>query len=349
MNIQYDIVVDTHGKGDVVTIQQAIDLAPKDNSLYTIYIQNGRYEEKLHITRPNTHLIGASKDNTIICFTSANGLLANDGKIWATYNSYVVNADAENVTFQSLTIENTFDFIANQRKNSDDSTKITATQAVAFLVGEQGNQIQCVDCGLKSYQDTLYVSAGNSYFESVDIWGTVDFIFGGGTALFNRCQIISRWRDDVVDDSPWGYICAPSTLIDQPFGFVFYHCSLNKESRQIPNQSYKLGRPWHPTTHFTDGDYANPDAIGHCIYIHCKIDAHVNGWDKMHGKDKHGVVQYFYPQDSRFYTYQNTYLGKEMPNDDFDYELKTDVKSTISVANIFKGWTPDLQSISVDL
>ncbi len=341
MKTIHNIVVDASGQGDVVTIQQALDLAPNDQSPYTILIKSGCYEEKLHIKRPNTHLVGSSIQDSMIRFTAANGLLANDGKIWATYNSYVVNADAKNITFQNLTIENTFDFVGNQRKNSSDSSKITATQAVALLVGEHGSHVQCINCHLKSYQDTLYVSAGYSYFENVAIWGTVDFIFGGGTGLFNRCQLVSRWRDDVKDNSPWGYISAPSTLIDQRFGFIFYQCALMKESSTVPANSYKLGRPWHPTTQFEDGAYANPNAIGHCAYINCQLDDHINGWDKMHGKAKDGTSVFFYAEDSRFYTYQN-YNTLASTNQDYDFELDAESLQNYSLEQVLAGWKPSL-------
>ncbi|WP_165313760.1 pectinesterase family protein [Vibrio ziniensis] len=339
MSKTYDITVDISGKGDVESIQQALDLAPLNSLPYTIFIQPGHYEEKLHITRPNTHLVGASKANTFICYTSANGLLANDGKIWATYNSYVVNADATDITFQSLTIENTFDFIGNQRKENTDSSKISATQAVALLVGHKGDKIQCRDCTLKSYQDTLYVSSGRSYFESTDIWGTVDFIFGGGTALFNHCELVCRWREDSSGHEPLGFVSAPSTLIEQKYGLVFYRCNLTKENEHVPNASYRLGRPWHPTTNFSDGSYANPNAIGHCAYIECQFDNHIHGWDKMHGKAKDGASIWFYAEDSRFHTFNNQPLA-QYGGDHF--EMSTDDKMNYSLKNIFSGWAPSL-------
>ncbi len=59
MNTNYHIIVDAQGQGDVATIQQALNLAPNDNSPFRILIRCGCYEEKLHITRPNTHLVGA--------------------------------------------------------------------------------------------------------------------------------------------------------------------------------------------------------------------------------------------------------------------------------------------------
>lgn len=340
MNSEHDIIVDSSGHGDVTTIQQALNLAPNSDTPFTIFIKPGRYEEKLHITRPNIHLIGTSKSSTIISYTDANGLLAKDGKIWATYNSYVVNADATDITFQSLTIENTFDFIGNQRKDSTDSSKISATQAVALLVGHKGDKVQCRDCTLKSYQDTLYVSSGRSYFESTDIWGTVDFIFGGGTAVFNHCELICRWREDTVENEPLGYVSAPSTLTEQEYGLVFYRCNLMKENERVPNKSYRLGRPWHPTTEFTDGSYANPNAIGHCAYIECTLDNHIHGWDKMHGKSKEGSQIWFYAEDSRFHTFKNQATSTHVvPN---DFEMNQDQFSTYTMKTIFPNWQPSL-------
>jgi len=341
MKNTYNIIVDINGKGDVTTIQQALDNAPNDDSAYYIYIRPGIYREKLHITRPNTHLIGHSSIGTIIANTSANGLLTKDGKIWGTYNSYTINIDTHNVTTQSLTIENTFDFLANQKKDSDDESKITATQAVALLIGKDASYFQCKDCVLKSYQDTLFVSTGLSYFESTEIWGTVDFIFGGGTAVFNHCHLVSRWRDDVKEDSPWGYISAPSTHIEQPFGLVFLHCKLIKENNEVAANSYKLGRPWHPTTQFENGSYADPQAIGHCAYIECDIGNHIDGWDKMHGKDKDGNTQWFYAEESRFHTYENQ-CGESSTTIDPRYEISAEKRKHYNLHNILQGWTPSL-------
>lgn len=53
-------------------------------------------------------------------------------------------------------------------------------------------------------------------------------------------------------------------------------------------QSYGLGRPWHPTTTFEDGRYADPNAIGQTVFLNTSMDDHIYGWDKMSGKDKQG-------------------------------------------------------------
>ncbi len=64
--------------------------------------------------------------------------------------------------------------------------------------------------------------------------GTVDFIFGWSTAVFNRCHIHSK-RD--------GYVTAPSTDQGKKYGYVFYDCKLtaSPEAKKV-----YLSRPWRP-------------------------------------------------------------------------------------------------------
>jgi pectinesterase len=66
------------------------------------------------------------------------------------------------------------------------------------------------------------------------IEGTVDFIFGWSTAVFDRCTIICKDH---------GYITAPSTNEGTPFGLVFLDCKITGEAEEA---SFYLGRPWRP-------------------------------------------------------------------------------------------------------
>lgn len=298
------VVVDAQGNGDFTTIGEALNAAPDNDSHYVIYIRNSIYEERLHITRPNVHLVGEDRDNTVILGICANGLIRRDGKIPGTYGSRIVNVDACGFSAASLTIKNGFDYTANYNKADSDPSKIIHTQAVALLIGEHGDKAEFKNVKLESYHDTLYVSAGRSYFERCQITGTVDFIFGGGTALFYHCDIIARYRVGSQPDEVMGIIAAPCTQISQRFGLVFDHCRLTKEA-QVPAASYALGRPWHPTTQFEDGFYADPNAIGHCAYLNCEFDDHIAQWENMSGRDIHGNIQWFKAEQSRFFEAHN--------------------------------------------
>ena len=47
-------------------------------------------------------------------------------------------------------------------------------------------------CSFKGYQDTLYVHSGSQFYRECDVYGTVDFIFGDATAVFQNCNIYVR-------------------------------------------------------------------------------------------------------------------------------------------------------------
>ena len=84
-------------------------------------------------------------------------------------------------------------------------------------------------------KDTLFPNSGRSYFYKCEVWGHVDFIFGAGQAVFDDCDIVSRDRGSKTNN---GYITAPSTEGDQPYGFLFVHSRLKKEHASMaPNFS----------------------------------------------------------------------------------------------------------------
>lgn len=340
----FDVIVDGNGSGDFTTIQDALNAAPQDDSDYVIFLKNGVYSERLHITRPNVHLLGESRQHTIISGGCANGHIRQDGKIPGTYGSRTVNVDSVGFRATSLTIQNRFDYIANEKKSDLDPTKLKHTQAVALLIGKHGDRAQFKDVSLDSYHDTLYVSAGRSYFDHCVITGHVDFIFGGGCALFHHCEVRARQRLDAPDDEPMGFIAAPCTHISQPFGLVFEFCQFTKEAN-VPAQSYALGRPWHPTTQFNDGFYADPNAIGHCAYLHCEFDDHLAGWEKMGGRSIDGETQWFFPEDARFWEYQNQQKG-HLRQPKTPYKLSDENISEYTLTTIFDGWQPDISIVN---
>lgn len=334
----YDVKVTPDGSSGYSSIQQAIDDAPDNDQPYVIYIQNGTYHEKLHITRPNIYLIGEDREQTIITAITANSMLDENGKKFGTFGSRTVSVDAANFSARSLTIENAFDFPANQAKEENDPTRQRGTQAVALLVSNNGDRAQFKDINLSSYQDTLYLRAGRSYFDQIQVSGTVDFIFGHGTALIENSNIVARYRNDTQNDEVQGYLTAPATNIETEFGLVFKNCNLTKEDG-VPARSYGLGRPWHPTTTFDDGRYADPNAIGHTAFINCQMDDHIYGWDRMGGKDINGQPIWFYPKDSRFWEYASTGSGAQQNQRP---QLSEEDVVHYTTSNILSGWEPDI-------
>lgn len=47
-------------------------------------------------------------------------------------------------------------------------------------------------CAMRGYQDTLYTHTMRQFYRECTITGTVDFIFGDGTVVFQNCQILVK-------------------------------------------------------------------------------------------------------------------------------------------------------------
>ncbi len=225
--------------------------------------------------------INVNKGNLII----QNGVIENDfggyeiledGIKRGTFRSYTLYIDAENVTLKHVSVRNT-----NGYHNG---------QAIALMI--DGDNFRAEDCSITSYQDTLYVGplpleeyeAGgfrgpmefkerimrHARFNRCLISGSVDFIFGGGEAVFTECEIRSRNIRKEVN----GYVCAPSTPQNEKYGFIFINSRFTSEEG-MENSVY-LARPWR--------NYAK------CLIANCTIGSHIrsegyHNWDKPHAED----------------------------------------------------------------
>ena len=99
------------------------------------------------------------------------------------------------------------------------------------------------------------------YYQSCEIAGDIDFIFGGADALFEQC--ILRTVDNHL---PHSYITAPSGSANG-LGFVFWDCDFVSD---CPAGTVYLGRPWRPT--------------GKTAVLDCRLGAHIapegfSGWN----------------------------------------------------------------------
>lgn len=195
----------------VTTIQEAVNLAP-EGSIILIY--PGVYNEHVQIDKPNLHLMGASKQNTII--TGSRLYNDNGGSV---DNNATVNVTASGVTFSSLTIRNT-------RKNEG--------QALALYT--KGDRIVLTDCNLEGWQDTYRTgSRGQRHLvRNCKISGKTDFIYNDGEVFFDN---------DTLHVLESGYIVAPSHITPS-YGYVFRNCVVTTD--KAGTATY-LGRPWGDT------------------------------------------------------------------------------------------------------
>lgn len=291
------------------SIQAAIDAAPGQASTpYKIYIANGDYREKLVIAKSNVQLIGQDAKKTRIVFDDYAGRETAPGKTLSTLGSATLTVKAIDIRLQNLTLENSFDFLANDALAADNPKKISGSQAVALFIDAPSDRIVVKDVILLGYQDTLFVNSGRSWFDKVLVAGNVDYIFGNGNALFTHSEIKTRARGKPT--SPHGFVTAPSTQLSSEYGLTFLNCRLTRDAN-VPDNTVPLGRPWHPTTQFADGRYADPNAVGKSVFIDTVMDAHisVDGWYSMGGTAKEGGRKNFLPEDARFFEYHSEGAG----------------------------------------
>ena len=182
-----------------------------------IHIKPGIYKELIYLQREKRffHLIGEDAEKTILTFDLHANMIGADGKPITTFRTPSTVIDADDVTAENLTFENSAGPVG---------------QALAIRV--DGDRVAFRKCRFLGWQDTVLLNRGRQYFEDCYIAGHVDFIFGAATAFFERCHIHCLKS---------GYITAASTYDYQPFGFVFSNCKITGESADV--KTY-LGRPW---------------------------------------------------------------------------------------------------------
>ncbi len=213
---QYTVAQD--GSGDFTSIQAAINASKAfPYERITINVKDGTYHEKVEVYswNPAISLIGESRENTIITNDDHFEKLQKGRN--STFHTYTLRVLGNDFRAENLTIINASGAVG---------------QAVALHI--EADRVSIVNTTIKGYQDTLYVAGEGyrSYFKDCYIEGSVDFIFGEGTALFENCEIRSLTN---------GYVTAASTPRGVEFGFVFNNCRLS--AADGVDQVY-LGRPW---------------------------------------------------------------------------------------------------------
>ena len=246
-------------QGDASSFLDAIDAAngmSGTDRIY-VYVPNGTYDlgqtTLTTIGRNNISIIGESMEGTII----KNRPIKEGIAITAT----LLNT-ASNTYLQDLTL----DCIAPY--GTGDDTK-SAERGVCFQ--DKGNQTIMKNVYLKGLQDTYYSNGAEGmtgYFETCKIEGTVDFICGSGSILFNECDLYVADRSQSKTSA--NVITAPATYASEK-GYAFYGCTIDGTDNQ--KDKYNLGRPWQKSPAAT---YVNTTM---------KINASSAGWTSMNKAD----------------------------------------------------------------
>lgn len=293
----YDLVVAKDGSGDFFTVQEAINAVPdyRKKARTTILIKEGSYKEKVIIpaSKNAVSLIGQGEVKiTYDDYASKPNIFGENKGTSGSSSCYIYAPDfyAENITFEN--------------------TSGPVGQAVACFVS--ADRAYFKKCRFLGFQDTLYTygKGCRQYYDECYIEGTVDFIFGWSTAVFNRCHIHSIGN---------GYITAPSTDKGQKYGYVFYNCEITANSDV---DKVYLSRPWRP--------YAQ------AVFIQCNMGKHIlpEGWDNWRNKNNEKTVFYAEYKSKG----EGANPGKRVA---YSKQLKnTDSYSIVEVLSGNDGWNP---------
>lgn len=291
----YDFIVDADGKGNFKTVQEAVNAVPDyRKNVTTIFIRNGIYKEKLTLatSKTNVKFIGESADKTILTYDDFAARKNRFGEEIGTTGSSSFFIFGDGFLAENLTFENSAGPVG---------------QAVAVRI--DGDQVIFKNCRFLGFQDTLYPHGEKSrqYYKDCYIEGTVDFIFGWSTAVFDHCTIFCK--------SP-GYVTAASTNADARNGFIFLNCSITGNA---PEHAVYLGRPWRP--------------FAKTIFINCSLDKIINpeGWHNWNKPDAE--------KTSYYAEYKSTGAGSNPSSRvAWSHQLTEDESKEYSVEKIFGEW-----------
>ncbi|MES2921788.1 MAG: pectinesterase family protein [Verrucomicrobiota bacterium] len=264
------ITVAADGSGDFKTVQEAFDGVPEKSSDRTIIrIKPGTYEGQkiLPRTKGKVTLLGDNASTTILTWN---------------FNTNEEQPSGTNPRFKGIGL-----VILSDDFKADKLTFENASgdhgQALALRL--DGDRAVVTNCRMLGWQDTLRPEEGRHYFKDCYIEGRVDFIYGGGTAVFDQCEIKSK---------NGGYVTAASTSPEQAYGFVFLDCKLTSDPAPWIDPTGKLpaskpskkpplaylGRPWRPA--------------GSVIFVNCQMGDHIRpeGWHNWGKPENEQTARY---------------------------------------------------------
>ncbi|WP_237487832.1 pectinesterase family protein [Hufsiella arboris] len=297
--VKPDIVVAQDGSGDYKTVQEAVNAVPDYRKLKTvIFIKNGVYKEKLIIagSKKDVSFIGEDVNKTIITFNDFASKKNRFGEEMGTSGSSSVYIYGDGFNAENITFENSSGPVG---------------QAVALWVA--GDKTVFKNCRMLGFQDTLYTYGYGSreYFYKCYIEGTVDFIFGSATAVFDDCDIFCKNN---------GYVTAASTPDSVTFGYVFMNCRVKGSAAE---NTFYLGRPWRP--------------FAKVAFLKCELGNMItpSGWNNW-GKESNEKTAFFAE-------YKNTGQGANPTKRvAWSHQLSESEAANYNLTAILRGWKPEL-------
>ena len=294
------MVVSPDGTGHFKTVQAAIDSVPDNNAEWQlILLRSGTYRERLVVNPRKTFVILRGEDKevrrTLLTFNRFAGM--NDpespGNKLGPNGSETVLIQADNFIAENITFENS-----------------SGASAPAVAVRAMGDKQIFRNCRFHGWQDTLWVDGERAYFSECYVEGRIDFVFGRGTAVFEKCHLHA---------TDGGCVTASGAEPERRFGLVFLKCRVTCAE----DRSY-LGSPWK-----TGAATA---------FIECELGENLRpeGWKVWYQTDHH--------KTARFVEYRNTGPGADTSKRPaWTRQLTDEEARNYTVENILGGadhWNP---------
>ncbi|KAK4372398.1 hypothetical protein RND71_007782 [Anisodus tanguticus] len=219
-------VVAQDGSGKFKSIMDAVRAYPPNHQgRYIIYIKAGIYNEQVLVDKkqPNVFMYGDGPGKSIIT-CDKNVFISK----YTTFSSATIGVNSDNFIAKGLSIRNT----AGSQGH----------QAVALRIS--GDKATVFDCSLEGFQDTLYYQTFRQFYRNCMISGTVDFIFGKGSALIQNSEIVVR---KPMENQKNIITADGRELNDKITGVVLQNCRIVAEKEffadRLKVETY-LSRPW---------------------------------------------------------------------------------------------------------
>ena len=199
---------------------------------------------------------------------NANGVEAEGIIFENSFNQYVSEKAANDVIVAQTSAKE--GSVARADMKAGDTTvqdKKYVERAAALAIYNNCTQLSFDNCKFIGRQDTLYGGTGvTAAFYDCAVYGGTDYIFGGMTAVFAKCDLVFNTSEDGNDV---GYITAAQTKSGR--GMLMYNCTVTSTvpgvdtASEYTSKAGYFGRPWQADT-------------GEAVFYHTIIEATDSHW-----------------------------------------------------------------------
>lgn len=322
----------------------------------TISVQPGVYREQLDVDVPFVTLKNAGGGEVRLTwyygagalYHSAgengrfDGILAldrfgkNPASAWGC--TVLVKKSARAFRAEGITFENSFgrrvegaetadgaEADGRPRRPETDAESRSESRPCAALVVE-ADETEFLGCRFLGSQATLGTGGGiRGYLRACLVEGQIDLIFGGGSFVFEECEL--RWRG-FSDSAEAGFATAARTALEER-GWLFENCLISRADGADCAGGF-FGRPW--------GADATVAFVGTLLETEDAIDG--AGWARLSVND---------PADANFREHGTTFRGFVWRGDGLDLGGRVagtvvaaggNVPEELTADYVLEGWPP---------